>query len=64
IVLFYPGLFHGLPDAAKQAFVSRWGTNFLSKSLIEAYITSGELSVGGGSETQLFQPTPVFGGTP
>ena len=64
IVLFYPGLFHGLPDEDKQRFVSQWDTNFLSKSLIERYITSGELSVGGGAETQLFQPTPVFGGTP
>ncbi|KKL60205.1 hypothetical protein LCGC14_2207670, partial [marine sediment metagenome] len=75
LVLFYPGLFHGLPDESKQAFVSRWGTNFLSESLIETYITSGELSAGGlgGSEvpstsaardTALFQPSPVLGGTP
>lgn len=58
LILFYPGLFRGLTDQGKQSFVSRYGTNFLSKDLQEAFIESGELSVQ--SETQLFRPQPLF----
>jgi hypothetical protein len=48
LVMFYSGLFRGLPDDGKQSFVSRYGTNFLSKSLIEEFIDSGELFVPKG----------------
>ena len=61
LVLFYPGLFRGLTDEGQQGFINRYGINFLSKSLREDFIESGQLSVQ--SETELFQPTPVFGGS-
>jgi hypothetical protein len=59
LVLFYPGLFRGLTDEGKQAFVIRYGSNFLSKKLIEEFIDSGELATGGG-EAQPFEPQPLF----
>ena len=61
LILFYPGLFRGLADEGRQGFVNRYGTRFLSKSLLETFIESGRLSTQ--SETELFQPTPVFGGS-
>jgi hypothetical protein len=48
LVMFYSGLFRGLPDDGKQSFVSRYGTQFLSKSLKEDFIDSGELFVPQG----------------
>ena len=60
MVLFYSGLFRGLTDEAQQSFITRYGVNFLSKSLREEFVEPGELSAQ--SETGLFQPTPVFGG--
>ena len=48
LVLFYPGLFRGLPDEGKQSFVSRYGTDFLSKELKVDFIDSGELFVPQG----------------
>jgi hypothetical protein len=48
LVMFYSGLFRGLPDDGKQSFVSRYGTDFLSKSLKEEFIDSGELFVPQG----------------
>jgi hypothetical protein len=59
MVLFYPGLFRGLTDDAKQGFIDRYGIDLLSQGLRETFIESGELSTQG--ETGLFQPTPVFG---
>jgi hypothetical protein len=59
MVLFYPGLFRGLTDDAKQGFIDRYGINLLSQGLRETFIESGELSTQG--QTELFQPTPVFG---
>ena len=58
MVLFYPGLFRGLTDEGKQGFVSRYGTNFLSKPLIEDFVDSGALSVQSG--TELFQSQALF----
>jgi hypothetical protein len=48
LVMFYSKLFRDLPDDAKQSFVSRYGTDFLSKSLKEDFIDSGELFVPKG----------------
>jgi hypothetical protein len=62
MVLFYSGLFRGLTDEGKQSFVNRYGTTFLSKSLLESFIESGEITQQ-SSETELFQSTPVFGGS-
>lgn len=58
LVLFYPGLFRGLTDDGKQAFFNRYGTNFLSKPLIEEFVDTGELSRQQG-QTELFQSTPL-----
>lgn len=55
-------VFRGLTDEGKQGFINRHGTRFLSKSLLESFIESGELSTQ--SETQLFRPQPVFGRSP
>jgi hypothetical protein len=60
MVLFYPGLFRGLTDRGKQSFFSRYGSNFLSKKLIEDFVDTGVLSSGAGG-SELFQSTPVFG---
>jgi hypothetical protein len=57
MVLFYPGLFRGMTDDGRQSFLDQYGTTFLSKSLVETFIESGELSTQ--SETELFQPTPL-----
>jgi hypothetical protein len=51
LVMFYPGLFEGLPDDGKRSFVNRYGTNFLSKSLIERL----------REEPELFQSQALFG---
>ena len=59
LVLFYPGLFRGMTEDGQQAFFNRYGTNFLSKSLIEEFVDTGELSRRQGSQTQLFQSTPL-----
>ena len=61
LVLFYSGLFRGLTDVGKQSFVNQYKGKFLSKSLREEFIESGELTQQ--SETELFQSTPVFGGS-
>lgn len=61
LVLFYPGLFRGLTDEGRQGFINRYGTRFLSESLRETFIESGELSTQ--SDTELFRPTPLFGGS-
>lgn len=61
LVLFYPGLFRGLPDEDKQRFLNLYGARFLSEQLVTDFIESGALSIQ--SDTELFQPTPVFGGS-
>ncbi len=58
MVLFFPGLFSGLTNEGQQGFINRYGTGFLSKSLMAEFIESGQLSVQ--SETDLFQSTPLF----
>ena len=58
MVMFYSGLFRGMTDQGKQSFVSRYGTNFLSKKLIEEFIDTGEISQQ--AEPELFQSRPIF----
>ncbi len=58
MVLFYPGLFRGMTDDGRQNFLDQYGTTFLSKSLVETFIESGQLSTQ--SETELFKPQALF----
>jgi hypothetical protein len=63
LVMFYSGLFRGLTDEGKQSFVGRYGTNFLSKKLIEEFIDTGELTTGREQQpvgSELFQSQPLF----
>ncbi len=57
-ILFYPGLFGKLPDRDKQNFFNQ-NSELLSKDLIERAVEAGEIS----QQTELFQSTPVFGGS-